>query len=763
MAPVSGLAEDIQAREYDKAMPMMSRDLRFRPKALEVLSRSFVELEVLPAAPDMKTLYTEQFLPAAPFMTGTNRLIQSHSHWGAFLAEVEDGRVVGVRPFARDSDPSPLLQAMPAAVHSPMRIAQPMVREGWLANGPGASEGRGRELFVPVSWERALDLVAGELRRVRDTYGHSAIMGGSQGWGSAGIFHDARTNVRRFLAAFGGFVDQASNYSFGAALTFLPHILGSAQAVSGPLTSWSSIARHGRLVVLFGGANPKNTQVMKGGCGVHTVGAWMQELGRVGVEVVNVSPIREDGPEAAAATWIPIRPNTDTAMLLALVHTLIAEGLHDQAFLASHCTGFERVQRYVMGESDGQPKDADWAAAICGVAAETIRALARRMAATRTHGHARHGRCSAPTTASSRIWAVVAAGGDARPDRLAGRRLRFRLWLGSRHCRAAAGVRPPDACRGAAQPARATSIPVARIADCCCTRRGVRLQRQEAAPIRTSSWSTGPAAIRSTITRTSTGCAAPGGGPTPSSCTSRGGRATARHADIVLPATTTLERNDIGASQRDRYMFAMQQAIEPVGEARNDYDIFARARASASAASGLHAKAATRWSGCAISTTAGATAARQRRSRCPISTTFWKDGLHRDAASAADEYVHVRRFPRRSAGAQARDAVGPDRDLSPSASPASATTTARRIRPGWSRPNGSGRRPRRYPLHLMSSQPRYRLHSQLDPAPVSARGKVAGREPICDQSGRRGGARHRRWRCGARAQRSRRVPRRRAS
>ena len=102
--------------------------------------------------------------------------------------------------------------------------------------------------------------------------------------------------------AFGGFVDQASNYSFGAALTFLPHILGSAQAVSGPLTSWSSIARHGRLVVLFGGANPKNMQVTKGGCGVHTVGRWMQELGRVGVEVVNISPIREDGPEAAAAT-----------------------------------------------------------------------------------------------------------------------------------------------------------------------------------------------------------------------------------------------------------------------------------------------------------------------------------------------------------------------------------------------------------------------------------------------------------------------------
>jgi ABC-type nitrate/sulfonate/bicarbonate transport system substrate-binding protein len=63
VVPVSGLPEDIQAREYDKAMPMMSRDLRFKPAALDVLARSLVELEILPVAPDMKTLYTEQFLP----------------------------------------------------------------------------------------------------------------------------------------------------------------------------------------------------------------------------------------------------------------------------------------------------------------------------------------------------------------------------------------------------------------------------------------------------------------------------------------------------------------------------------------------------------------------------------------------------------------------------------------------------------------------------------------------------------------------------
>ena len=314
----------------------------------------------------------------------TRKLVYNHAHWGAFRAEVEDGRVVGVLPFERDADPSPLLDNIPAAVHSAARIAQPMVREGWLARGPGNGAGRGHEPFVPVSWDKALDLVAGELARVKRDYGNGAIMGGSQGWASAGIFHNARGQVRRFLAAFGGFVDQTSNYSFGTALTFLPHILGPAQAVTGPLTSWSSIARHAKLLVLFGGANPKNTQVAIGGSASHAIKGWMQALARAGVAVVNVSPIRNDGPEAAAPEWISIRPNTDTALLLALTHTLVSEGLHDRAFLSTHCTGFERVLPYLMGQSDGQPKDADWAAAITEVPAETIRALAQRMAATRT-------------------------------------------------------------------------------------------------------------------------------------------------------------------------------------------------------------------------------------------------------------------------------------------------------------------------------------------------------------------------------------------
>src|SRR6202035_4977440 len=113
-------------------------------------------------------------------------------------------------------------------------------------------------------------------------------------------------------------------------------------------------------------------------------GRSLADFARARVAVVNVSPIREDGPAAVAPEWIAIRPGTDTAMLLALSHTLIANGLHDTDFLVRYCTGFERVRAYVMGESDGGAKDADWAAPITGIAAETIRALACRMAANRT-------------------------------------------------------------------------------------------------------------------------------------------------------------------------------------------------------------------------------------------------------------------------------------------------------------------------------------------------------------------------------------------
>ncbi len=367
------------------------------------------------------------------------KLVRNHSHWGAFLAEVEDGRVVGVRPFERDPDPSPLIEAIPAAVHSQTRIAQPMVREGWLKNGPGGGNGRGREPFVPVPWDRALDLVAGELSRVKRDYGHEAIMAGSQGWGSAGIFHEARGQLRRFMAIFGGFIDQTSNYSFGTALVFLPHVLGNAQPVTGPLTSWSSIARHSQLMVMFGGANPKNMQVTQGGCAAHAngqlAGATRQRRrrGRQRQPDPRGWPGRDQarmdrdqarhrhrdaaGADPYADRERPARPRFPRALL----HRLRAR--------ARLCDGRER--RPAEGRRLG--------------GADHRHSRRHHPRAGAPHGGEPHHdqRVMVAAARRSRRAAVLGryfARLVPRPDRLAGRRLRLRLRLGDRHRRTAAGV-----------------------------------------------------------------------------------------------------------------------------------------------------------------------------------------------------------------------------------------------------------------------------------------------------------------------------------
>src|ERR1700746_325809 len=106
-----------------------------------------------------------------------------------------------------------MLDAIPAMVHSPLRIARPAIRDGWREGRPRT----GADAFVDVSWDEALAIVADELTRGRATFGAQAIFGGSQGWGSAGRLHHARTQMRRFQMLGGGCVDQVGNYSFGAA------------------------------------------------------------------------------------------------------------------------------------------------------------------------------------------------------------------------------------------------------------------------------------------------------------------------------------------------------------------------------------------------------------------------------------------------------------------------------------------------------------------------------------------------------------------
>ncbi|MEM1372348.1 MAG: molybdopterin-dependent oxidoreductase, partial [Pseudomonadota bacterium] len=304
------------------------------------------------------------------------------SHWGIGIVHTNEDGVTEVASHPSDPDPSPLNQNVASGLVSSARILKPAIRANWLA---GRSGERGRDAFVEVTWEKALDVIANELKRVKAEHGNEAIFGGSYGWASAGRFHHAQSQLKRFLNTIGGFVRSEGNYSYNAALVAMPHIVGGSyrQHVV-EATRWPVIAENTNLVVLFGGLPMRNMQICDGGASKHRMADHLRLCVDNGVQFVNVSPLRSDVDATLNAEWLPPRPGTDTAIMLALAHVLIDENLHDQAFLDRYITGADRFIEYLRGDADGQPKSPEWAAEFTGISASRLRRLAREMASART-------------------------------------------------------------------------------------------------------------------------------------------------------------------------------------------------------------------------------------------------------------------------------------------------------------------------------------------------------------------------------------------
>ncbi len=307
------------------------------------------------------------------------------AHWGAFSAVVAKGKLLRCEPFFADRDPSPMLNSIPELVYSDKRIRQPMVRRSWLKSREKSDRTlRGREDFVAVDWETALDLVADENRRVRERYGASGIFSGSYGWSSAGRVNHARTLVRRFYNLGGGGIDQQGNYSWGAAQFFLPYVIGTYLPLTGRVTDWPSVVEHCELFIAFGGLALKNGQVASGGAGEHSLKPALLQLAAKGTPVINISPMRDNCPQFVNAEWIPIRPNTDVALMLSLGFEIERLAAVDRAFLQSHCVGYPQLRAYLLGESDGQPKTPQWASRITAIPAARIALLARQLCGKRS-------------------------------------------------------------------------------------------------------------------------------------------------------------------------------------------------------------------------------------------------------------------------------------------------------------------------------------------------------------------------------------------
>ena len=648
------------------------------------------------------------------------------SHWGTFTAEVEDGRFVGVRPFAKDPDPSPIIHSMVDAVYDESRVLRPMIRKGWLDHGPGGTrEARGTEPFVAVPWDEALDLVAAEIERVRTEHGNQAIFGGSYGWSSAGRFHHAKTQVQRFLGTVGGYTSQVHSYSIAAGYAILPHVLGSAQAAMAEATTWTSIVENSELIVAFGGLPMKNMQVTSGGPGQHVAGPYLKQAIEAGVKFVNVSPIRDDTADFLDAEWLALRPNTDMALMLALAHTLDGEELADEEFLQNYCVGYPRFARYLRGDDDGQPKNAEWASPICQIDPDTIRTLARRMASKRTLINTNwslqrgdHG--------EQPFWMTVVLAAMIGQIGLPGGGFGFGYGSMGNIGNPRRPVTSPALPAG--ENPCDSWIPVARISDTLLspgTQYDFNGKQRTYPDIRLVYWCGGnPFHHHQDLNRLVEAWRR----PETIIVNEPWWTATAKFSDIVLPTTTTLERNDIGATARDRFILAMEQTIAPIGEARHDYDIFCGlARRLGTEAEFTEGRDEADWLRHIYDRVRQSAA--ERDVTMPSFDTFWNDG-HVEIPYPDEPFVMFADYRA-------------DPELFRMATPSGRIEIFSETvdgfgyddcpgHPTWLEPVEwlGGGVAARYPLHMISNQPRTRLHGQMDNGKISRDSKIQGREPV---------------------------------
>ena len=641
------------------------------------------------------------------------------SHWGVFRAGWQGDTLV-VEPHPSDPDPSAILQNFPEAVRHRARIAQPMVRRGWLEHGPGPTDRRGRDELVPVSWDRALDLLAGELRRVRDAHGVEGIFGGSYGWSSAGRFHHAQSQVHRFLnIALGGYVRSVNSYSAGAANVILPHILGPFEPVTRHSVTWEAIVQHTGLVLAFGGMAVRNSAVGGGGVSRHVERGAMREAAARGCRFLLFGPLRDDLPQEAGAEWVPLSPGTDTALMLGLAHTLATEGLHDRAFLDRFCVGYPEFEDYLLGRTDGVAKDAAWASAICGVPADQIMAIARQAAGQRvlvTMAHslqrAEHG--------EQPVWMGMVLAAMLGQIGLPGGGFNYALGSIAHYGKRMVAV-PVAGLPQGRNPVRAF-IPVARISDMLLNPgapfdyNGQVLTYPD---VKLVYWAGGnPFHHHQDLNRLREAFAKVDTLVVHESAWT----ATARHADIVLPATMTLEREDIGATTTDPLMVAMHRLAPPFAEARDDYDIFAAlAERLGKREEFTEGRDARGWIEHLYERTRAALA--EKNLPAPDFETFWQQGelempLEEDTGGIVGAF---RRDPE----------AAPLPTPSGKVEIASATIAAFGYddcpgHPTWMDrvevPGGEA------PLWLVANQPATRLHSQLDFGGTSAGSKHRGRE-----------------------------------
>ncbi len=598
-----------------------------------------------------------------------------------------------------------------------------MIRRGWLERGPGPDNRRGRDEFIPVSWEKAMTLLSAELARVKDRFGAEAVFGGSYGWSSAGRFHHAQSQVHRFLNfALGGYLKSMNTYSSGAASVLIPKVICDFEEMTKNNVTWDQIAEHSDVVLAFGGMALKNSMVAGGSISETHRASSMARARARGCKFVLVSPLRGDLPEEAGADWLGIVPGTDVVLMLAIVHTLVSAGLHDQAFIDRYTVGWPIFKDYVLGQVDGQPKDAAWASRICGIPEETILSISKQLAGRRvlvvvSHSLQRSQHGEQPVWMGAVLASVLGQIG------LPGGGYAYALGAIGYYGRRFNAVSGPTLSQG--KNGVKDFIPVARIADMLLNPGATYRycgQNRTYPVVKIVYWAGGNPfhhhqdlnRLREAFARLDTLV-----------IHEFAWTATARHADFVLPATMSLEREDIGYSSNDPLMVAMHPIAEPYAQARDDYAIFADlAERLGRGEAFTEGRTVRQWLEYLYGKTRSELS--DLGAHAPSFEEFWEAGT-----------LEIPQLPDR--GGQLRS-FREDPDANPLPTPsgkiqifseeiASFDDDDCPGHPTWLGPTNV--LDEQAPFILVSNQPKTRLHSQLDFGDHSANAKMQGREVAC--------------------------------
>ena len=320
---------------------------------------------------------------------------------GPCVVESKDGRITRIRPYFYDKEYtdkycnpwvikargsefrapdrvtiSPFGVGYKSRVYSKNRILYPLKRVDWDPKGERNPQNRGKSGYVRISWDEAAQIAADELVRIRETYGSEAVLCQSDMHGEGKRVAPSHGCPNRLLSMMGGYTLQMRNmdswegWMWGAKYVWGCEPVGEMM----PMTNlYPDIAEHSELL-LFWGCDPETTPLGVVGQLPSRLCYWLTQIG---LKCIYICPELNFGAAVHADKWIPILPNTDAALQLAIAYIWLTEDTYEKEFIATHAYGFDRFADYVLGKEDGVPKTPEWATEKCGVPEWTIKALAR--------------------------------------------------------------------------------------------------------------------------------------------------------------------------------------------------------------------------------------------------------------------------------------------------------------------------------------------------------------------------------------------------